>query len=125
MSRNRKHSKQKSQHKNPESKGLIVRTTRKRLALVIGVLGVILAFLFFKIGDVFWPTWLLDTRNPLIALVGFLSIFLAFASPIIVSVNSDPRPLSGPGDYWVETGPHPDSFSDSGGGDGGGDGDSE
>jgi len=92
---------------------------------VIGVLGVILAFLFFKIGDVFWPTWLLDTRNPLIALVGFLSIFLAFASPIIVSVNSDPRPLSGPGDYWVETGPHPDSFSDSGGGDGGGDGDSE
>lgn len=124
MPRNRKHSKQ-SQRKNPESKGLIARTTRKRLALVIGILVVILVFLFFKIGDVLWPAWMFDYRNPLIALVGFLAIFLAFASPIIVSVNSDPRPLSGPGDYWVETGPNPDSFSDSGGGDAGGDGGSE
>lgn len=95
------------------------------MALAIGVLIIILAFLFFKIGDVFWPAWMLDYRNPFIALVGFLAIFLAFASPIIVSVNSDPRPLSGPGDYWVEAGPHPASFSDSGGGDAGGDGGDE
>ena len=124
MSRNRKHSKQR-QRKKPESKRLIVRTTRKRLTLVIGVLIIILAFLLFKIGNAFWPAWMLDYRNPLIALVGFLAIFLAFASPIIVSANSDPHSLSGPGDYWIESGPYPDSFSDSGGADGSGDGGSE
>ena len=92
---------------------------------MIGILIVILVFLFFKIGDVFWPVWMFDYRNPLIALTGFLAIFLSFASPIIVSANSDPRPLSGPGDSWVEAGPYPESFSDSGGEDGGDDGGSE
>ena len=119
MPRNQKHSKQR-RRKTLESKGLVVRTTRKRLTLVIGVLIVVLAFLFFKIGGIFWPTWMLAYRNPLIALAGFLAIFLAFASPIIVSANSDPRPLSGPGDYGIEAGLYPESFSDSDGDDGGG-----
>jgi uncharacterized membrane protein YgcG len=124
MPRNRKHSKQR-QHKNPESKGLIASITGMRLTLVIGVLIAILAFLLFRIGDAFWPAWMFDYRNPLSALVGFLAIFLALASPILVSANSDPRSLSGPGDYWIESGPNPESFSDSAGGDSGGDGGSE
>ncbi|MCG2784378.1 MAG: hypothetical protein L6461_04660 [Anaerolineae bacterium] len=95
------------------------------MTLVIGVLIATLAFLFFKIGGIFWPAWMLGYRNPLIALTGFLAIFLAFASPIIVNANSDPRPLSGTGDYWIEAGPHPDSLSDSSGGDGGDDGGGE
>lgn len=124
MSRNPKHSKHR-QRKNTENKGLIARITRKRLALVIGSMIAILAVLLFKIGDIFWPAWLFDLRAPLMALTAFLILFLLFAAPVIVGFSSDPRPLSGPGDYWIDAGPHSDSFFDSGGGDAGGDGDGE
>jgi hypothetical protein len=96
MSKNRKHLKRR-QPKEPDSKKRIALITKKRLILVISILSAILAALFFKAGIYLWPAWMIEYRKLFIALVLFLVIFFSLMSPVIIEVNSDPRPLSGPG----------------------------
>jgi hypothetical protein len=96
MSKNRKHLKQRHP-KEPKSKKKIAQITKERLILVISILIAILAVLFFKAGNALWPTWMIEYRKLLIALILFPVIFLTLMSPVIIEANSDPRPLSGPG----------------------------
>ncbi len=74
-----------------------VRTTKRRLILVIGVLAAVLALLIFRAGAAWWPAWLVNSRVLIMGILGFLVLFLGLLSPIIIEVSRNPRTLSGPG----------------------------
>ncbi len=90
-------SKKRKQHKVPEVKQRIARITKRRLAIFIAILAIILAFLIFKPGYDYWPAWLIASWGAIIAILGFATVLIIVMSQIIVVTESDPRPLSGPG----------------------------
>jgi len=91
MPRKRKH------FKISDKKKYIAHITKKRLAILIISLLTALAFFIFKLGEGYWPEWMIYERGVFITILGASSLFLILMSPIIVATESDPRPLSGPG----------------------------
>ena len=77
--------------------GKIARATRRRLGILIAVLGVILFSLIFEAGAVLWPAWLIQHRTLIIGVLGFVLLVVIAASPILIEFSSNPRHLSGPG----------------------------
>lgn len=75
----------------------IAETTRWRLYLSITFLSAICFFLLFRVGEGFWPLWVIDYRKQIMGVVLLILVFLTLLSPLIVEVNSNPRTLSGPG----------------------------
>jgi hypothetical protein len=71
--------------------------TKDGLTLLITVLIIIILGLLLKIGDVWWPTWLVAYSGRIAGILLFITMFLLLLSPIIVDFNSNPRVLSGPG----------------------------
>jgi len=51
----------------------------------------------FKVGEVGWPEWMIEYRLSIIGITLFIAVVLMVSSPVIIEVNSNPRPLSGPG----------------------------
>ena len=70
---------------------------RRNLSLSIAVLSVIALTFIFKIGESLWPAWMVEYRTLFMSIALFMILFLVFSYPIIVEVDTNPRPLSGPG----------------------------
>jgi len=83
--------------KNSESRKQMARTTKQRLAVLIGFLIVILLVLVFRVGEVWWPGWLIAYRTQTEGILALAVILLVLLSPLLVEANSNPRVLSGPG----------------------------
>ena len=81
-------------HDNPKQ---IARAVTNRLTALIGFLIFILLTFIFRIGQSWWPSWLLEYRMQIIGLIGLVELFLIFLSPVIVEATSNTRTLSGPG----------------------------
>jgi hypothetical protein len=75
----------------------IARATRQKMTALIAVLGVIASILLFRIGQDFWPAWVMKNEGLLTGLFSLVTVMLILLSPIIVEFNSNPRPLSGAG----------------------------
>ena len=78
MSRRRRHP------EKPVGTNKIVRVTKQRLALIIGILIVVSAILFLY-------------HSPVAAIVLFIVIFLTLMSPIIIEFTKTPRTYPDPG----------------------------
>jgi hypothetical protein len=96
MHGNRKHLKH-EQPAEPENKKQIAKVTKRWLTLLTSILATALAFLSFKIGELWWPAWLSNCRGIFIGVLLVILIFSTFMAPVIIEFTSDPRPLSGPG----------------------------
>ena len=83
--------------KDRESKEQIARTVKRRLALLIGFLIAILLVLTLRVGEVWWPGWLIAHRTQTEGILALAVILLILLSPILIEANSHPRVLSGPG----------------------------
>jgi hypothetical protein len=88
-----------------ESRKRIARATKRWLIFVITLLAIFIMTLWFKVGEAWWPAWLIDYRKLFLALVVFLLITVSLMSPVIIEANSNPQPFSGPGknpytDHW-------------------------
>jgi len=70
---------------------------KRRLALLIGFLIAILLVLMLRLGEVWWPVWMIAHRTQTEGIVALAVILLILFSPILVEANSNPRVLSGPG----------------------------
>jgi predicted RND superfamily exporter protein len=99
MFRHRKHLNHEhtEEAEEPEDKKQIAKVTKRWLSLLISILTAILAFLSFRIGELWWPAWLSDCRGIFIGVILVILIFSTFMAPVIIEATSDPRPLSGPG----------------------------
>ena len=80
-----------------ETRKQIARTVKRRLALLIGFLIAILLGLLFRVGEVWWPAWIIAHRTQTEGIFVLAVILLLLLSPILVEANSNPRVLSGPG----------------------------
>ena len=72
------------------------RVTR-RLLFWIAFLLVTIAVLLFRVGEDFWPMWIVEYRTRLAALFLLITIGSLLLSPLIIEYSKHPRPLSGPG----------------------------
>ena len=98
MSRRRNRaSKQLDKDKITEMRNEIARKTSGRIALFLSLLIIPCVILIFNIGNSFYSSWLITHRTQFIGVLLFAIIIVAISSPLIVEVNSNPRPLSGPG----------------------------
>ena len=75
----------------------VARTVKQRLVWLISFLAVIALTLIFRVGEAIWPGWMIEYRTAILGLVLFALLSLISLSPIIVEVEQNPRPLSGPG----------------------------
>jgi polyferredoxin len=83
--------------KKHDSPKQIAETVTNRLVIVIGFLVVILLVLIFRIGEIWWSSWMIAHRMQIVGFIAFIAIFLIFLSPIMVEASSHTRTLSGPG----------------------------
>ncbi len=80
-----------------DSQKQIAQTITNRLITLIGFLIVILIVLIFKLGEVWWGSWLVEHRTQIIGFIALITLLLIFSSPILVEASSNTRTLSGPG----------------------------
>ena len=91
MLRMRKH------HKSRMDRKQIARTTKRNLTLLITFLAEISLVLIFRVGESFWPMWMIEYRTRILGIILLAEVCTILLSPLIIEVNSNPRPLSGPG----------------------------
>ncbi len=94
-------------HKRLNNREQVKRLSRRMtymLAAAIAALVLLCLVLGFKLGYGLWPAWLIDNRGMFMGLLGLAILALAVFSPAIIAIDSNPRPLSGPGKN-PETGP--------------------
>ena len=75
----------------------IVRAIKQRLLLLISFLIAILLILIFRVGEAWWPGWMIDHQRQIIGVMLLAIICVIALSPIIIEADSNPRALSGPG----------------------------
>ena len=90
-------SKRRIRIKKHGDKKQVIRTLKQKLVLLITFLITIALILIFQLGGVLWPIWILEHRIPIAGIIIFVVLFLVLMSPIIIEVEINPRPLSGPG----------------------------
>ena len=90
-------SKKQRPHKDLESRKQIAETIKQRLVLLISLLGAILLFLLFRIGEALWPLWMVEYRLRIVAILILAIICSSLLSPIMIEASSNTRTLSGPG----------------------------
>jgi hypothetical protein len=83
--------------KDAEIRKQIARTVQRRLALLIVIFIVILLALLLKIGEGWWPGWLIEHHRQFEGMIVLAVILLMLLSPIVAEASSNPRALSGPG----------------------------
>lgn len=75
----------------------IIQTTKRRLIWLIALLSALALPLAFKWGETNWPLFLVESRRALLSFLILAILAIIAISPLIIEVNSNPRPLSGPG----------------------------
>lgn len=75
----------------------IARTTRLWLILLISFFAAIALVFIFKVGGELWTPWMVTMRTSIIGIALFITVILGVATPVIIEINSNTRPLSGPG----------------------------
>ena len=85
------------QRKTRAARRQMARAARLGLASIIIFSLAGLSVLIFRVGQAFWPGWLIDDRRAFIAILSVIVLFLVLAAPVIMGFIDDPRSLSGPG----------------------------
>jgi hypothetical protein len=75
----------------------IARITRRWLSGLVALLIVIALVLIFKVGQVFWAAWMIEYRTQILGIILLILFTVILFSPVIIEVNSNPQPFSGPG----------------------------
>ena len=75
----------------------IIRATKRNLIGLIAFLSALALPLAFKWGEANWPLFLIESRGVILSFLLLAILAIIAISPLIIEVNSNPRPLSGPG----------------------------
>lgn len=85
----------KKSHKREKQR--IIRVTKRRLIALIAFLSALALPLAFKWGEASWPLFLIEYRGVFLSFLLLAILAIIAISPLIIEVNSNPRPLSGSG----------------------------
>ena len=83
--------------KNLKKREQIARATRLWLIVLISFFAIIALVFIFKVGGELWTPWMVNMRTSIIGIALFITVILSVATPVIIEINSNTRPLSGPG----------------------------
>ena len=96
----KKLSRQASRDQIIQTKKQIAQKTKRVLLLLSIFLIAICLVLLFKIGEFVWPAWMIAHRIQLTGFILFGILIIWLASPLIIEVSSNSRPLSGSEDPY-------------------------
>ncbi len=65
--------------------------------MLISFFAIIALVFIFKVGGELWTPWMVNMRTSIIGIALFIAVILSVATPVIIEINSNTRPLSGPG----------------------------
>ncbi len=88
----------------------MARITGTVLKFLMAFLSSAALVLMFKLGEIFWPAWMIEYRLQIMGVVLLALILLIFSSPLMIHVTSHTRTLSGPGRYRKGAPWSPDDF---------------
>jgi hypothetical protein len=75
----------------------IAQKTMRSIVILSSFLIILCLGLAFRIGEPLYPSWIAAHRTQTIGVLLLALTAVILSSPLVVEVNSNPRPLSGPG----------------------------
>ena len=87
----------KLRRKQKKGKNQAVQTLKQRLVFLISFLSVSVTVLILRVGEKWWPVWMVDYRSRIIAILLFALVFVILLSPLIIESSKRPRVFPGPG----------------------------
>jgi pilus assembly protein TadC len=69
----------------------------QRLIFLISFLGVSVTILIFRVGENWWPIWIVDYRSRIIGILLLVLVIVLVSSPLIIESAQRPRDFPGPG----------------------------
>ncbi len=80
-----------------EDRRQISLVVKQRLIVLTSFLCVVLLVLLFKVGETWWPSWMIGHQKQIMGILLLAIICVVVLSPLIVEADTNPRALSGPG----------------------------
>jgi hypothetical protein len=74
-----------------------VQTVKRRLIFILSLLGLSAAALIFRIGETWWPLWMVSSRLRLIGVLLFLFVMVIASFPLMIESSKRPRNFPGLG----------------------------
>ena len=74
-----------------------VKTLKQRLAFLISFLSISVTVLIFRIGEKWWPVWMIDYRSRTVGILLLALVIIILLSPLIIESSKRPRVFPGPG----------------------------
>jgi nucleoside permease NupC len=75
----------------------MARITGTVLKFLMAFLSIAALVLMFKLGEIFWPAWMIEYRRQILGIVMFALVGFVLWSPIMIEATANTRTLSGPG----------------------------
>ena len=70
---------------------------KQRLIFLISFLSVTVTALIFRIGDNWWPVWVVDYRSRILGILLLALVVVIVSSPLLIESSQRPRYFPGPG----------------------------
>ena len=73
------------------------RILKQRLIFLISFLSVSVTTLIFRVGENWWPVWVVDYRSRIIGILLLVLVVVIVSSPLLIESSRRPRDFPGPG----------------------------
>jgi hypothetical protein len=70
---------------------------KQRLIFLISFLSVSVTALIFRVGENWWPVWVVDYRSRIIGILLLVLVVVIVSSPLLIESSQRPRDFPGPG----------------------------
>jgi hypothetical protein len=74
-----------------------VRIVKRRLIFILSLLGLSAAALIFRVGETWWPLWMVNSRTRLIGILLFVFVMVVASFPLMIESSRRPRTYPGLG----------------------------
>ena len=69
----------------------------QRLIVLISLLSVSVTILIFRVGESWWPLWMVDYRSRILGILLLALVIVVVSSPVIIESSQRPRDFPGHG----------------------------
>ena len=70
---------------------------KQRLTFLISFLSVSVITLIFRVGENWWPVWVVDYRLRILGILLLVLVVVIISSPLLIESSRRPRDFPGPG----------------------------
>lgn len=74
-----------------------VQTVKRRLIFILSLLGLSAAALIFRVGEAWWPLWMVNSRTRLLGILLFVFVMVVASIPLMIESSRRSRNFPGIG----------------------------